>query len=279
MKSNEILQSDMLDIVFEGRNKMYGAYELRRNYHKRAKKALTVCVILAGVLISIPLLANIFVDEEKNVKPIICNFPLSALPENEVKNEVKKIKETKQVEDVKTIKNTPPEITIAETVNDEDKMPTKDELENAMSGVKTNDNGENTNTTGNEIGDEKGNNDDEVIGNGKVDDIETTPLVFVEVYPEFPGGDEAMFKYIQSRLIYPRLAVENSIEGKVVVEFVVNETGEIHNTKIVRGLKYGCDDEAIRVIKGMPLWKPGKQNGKPVSVYYTLPIQFTLSDK
>lgn len=279
MKNNEILQSDILDIVFEGRNKMYGAYELRINYHKRAKRALAVCVILAGVFITIPLLANIFADEEKNTKLVICNYPLSTLPKTEVKNEVKKNKETKQVEDVKTIKNTTPEITITETVNDDDKMPTKDELKDAVSGVNTNENGENTNPVGDDIGEKKVNSEDGTIVNDNIEEAESTPLVFVEVYPEFPGGDDAMFKYIQSRLNYPRLAVENSIEGKVVVEFVVNEKGEIHNTRIVRGLKYGCDDEALRVINGMPLWKPGKQNGKPVAVFYTLPIQFTLADK
>lgn len=278
MKSNEILQSDTLDIVFEGRNKMYGAYDLRRNYHKRAKKALTVCIILTGILISIPLLANIFADEEKNTKPIICNYPLTTLPETEVRKEVKERKEIKHVEDVKTIKNTPPEITVAETVNETDKMPSKEELENAISGVNTN-NGQNRNPKEGDIEERNDTIDDELIGKAKVEDIETAPLVFVEVYPEFPGGEDAMFKYIHSRLNYPKLAVENSIEGKVVVEFVVNEKGEINNTKIVRGLKYGCDDEALRVINGMPLWKPGKQNGKPVSVYYTLPIQFTLADK
>ncbi|HMT36325.1 MAG TPA: energy transducer TonB, partial [Chitinophagaceae bacterium] len=102
---------------------------------------------------------------------------------------------------------------------------------------------------------------------------------FVEQMPEFPGGEDAMMAYIQKNLKYPKQAVENNIDGKVVVNFVVNESGDISDVKVMRGIKYGCDEEAMRVVRGMPNWKAGKQNGKAVKVSYSLPITFQLDNE
>lgn len=85
-----------------------------------------------------------------------------------------------------------------------------------------------------------------------------------------------MLKYIGKRIKYPRLAVQEQVEGIVVVSFVVNRQGEITNAAILKGLGYGTDEEALRVVGSMPKWKPGKQNGKPVAVRYTLPIRFSM---
>ncbi|MBL7894855.1 MAG: energy transducer TonB [Bacteroidia bacterium] len=98
----------------------------------------------------------------------------------------------------------------------------------------------------------------------------------VEEMPEFPGGSMNMKKYIQSNLVYPPSATKERISGKSFVKFVVNKDGTIGSVQIIKGLSgcKECDDEAVRVVKSMPKWTPGKQSGKPVSVYYNIPITF-----
>lgn len=100
------------------------------------------------------------------------------------------------------------------------------------------------------------------------------PLRFVEQMPEFPGGIEAMTKFISEHLKYPSTAAEMGISGKVILQFLVKKNGKITDIKVVRGIGGGCDEEAVRVVKLMPEWIPGKQNGNPTSVYFTLPINF-----
>ncbi len=103
--------------------------------------------------------------------------------------------------------------------------------------------------------------------------------VVEEIQPEFPGGIEAMYKFIQDNLQYPRLALENAIEGKVYVTFVVEEDGSITNPRILRDIGGGCGREALRVVNLMPKWKPGEQQpGKPVRVQYNLPVEFVLPE-
>ena len=94
--------------------------------------------------------------------------------------------------------------------------------------------------------------------------------------PEYPGGMEALVQFVKDNLKYPAIAYEAAIEGRVIIKFVVSKTGELKDIRKVRGLSKECDDEAIRVVKAMPTWKPGMDKGKPVDVYYTLPISFRL---
>ncbi|WP_238395727.1 energy transducer TonB [Pontibacter pudoricolor] len=105
---------------------------------------------------------------------------------------------------------------------------------------------------------------------------ENSVLDFAEEMPEYAGGMSAMSKYLSRKMNYPAAARAEKIEGTVVVTFVVGRSGEIEDVKVLKGLGFGTDDEALRVIKSMPRWKPGKQNGIPVAVRYTLPIKFSL---
>lgn len=105
-----------------------------------------------------------------------------------------------------------------------------------------------------------------------------TPYTLVEVMPKFPGGEKALLKYIASNLKYPVQAQENKIQGKVYIRFVVTENGTVTNATIIRSLDKYCDKEALRVIKSMPKWEPGKQNGVNVPVYYVMPIKFSLGN-
>ena len=106
---------------------------------------------------------------------------------------------------------------------------------------------------------------------------ETEIFTVVEENPGFPGGDEARIKFLQSNMKYPTMARESGIQGKVYVTFVVEKNGNVTDVKILRGIGGGCDEEAIRVVKSMPKWNPGKQRGKNVRVQFNLPIQFTLN--
>lgn len=102
-------------------------------------------------------------------------------------------------------------------------------------------------------------------------------FMVVEDSPTFPGGEGEMMRYISNNIEYPQMEKENGIEGKVVVNFVVNEDGSISNIKILKGITKGLNEEAKRVIKTMPKWEPGEQRGKPVKVRVNLPIRFSLN--
>lgn len=99
---------------------------------------------------------------------------------------------------------------------------------------------------------------------------------FVEMMPEFPGGQSAMYKFIQQNLKYPPKAQKEEIQGRIILQFIVSESGKIGNIEIIRGIGGGCEEEAIRVMKLMPNWSPGKHKGKKVPVKFTLPIVFKL---
>ncbi len=103
------------------------------------------------------------------------------------------------------------------------------------------------------------------------------PLIAAEKMPSFPGGEGAMYNYLNNRIKYPRQARDYEIEGKVYVQFVVDQKGKLNNPKVVKGIGYGCDQEAIRIVKLMPQWEAGKQNQQNVPVIYTLPITFRLN--
>lgn len=100
----------------------------------------------------------------------------------------------------------------------------------------------------------------------------------VEVMPEFPGGKNAMYAYLGKSIKYPEAARKNNTQGVVYVTFVVKKDGSVSSVKTIRGIGDGCDKEAVRVIKEMPKWEPGKQSGKAVNVQFNLPIKFNLAE-
>ncbi len=108
--------------------------------------------------------------------------------------------------------------------------------------------------------------------------VEAAPEIFtiVEESPEFPGGVQKLYEFIGNNIKYPQMARENGIQGKVFVKFVVWKDGSIRDVQVARGIGGGCDEEAVRVVKAMPSWKPGKQRNQAVPVYFNLPISFNL---
>ena len=117
------------------------------------------------------------------------------------------------------------------------------------------------------------------VAEARVEDVvqQDKDYVVVEQMPEFPGGQDAMMQFLREKLTYPAQARELGIQGKVICSFVVDKSGEIRNVTVLRGIGYGCDQEAIRVIKAMPAWKPGRQSGQVVNVKYNIPISFKLN--
>jgi protein TonB len=114
-----------------------------------------------------------------------------------------------------------------------------------------------------------------VVEEKEVEEVEI--FTVVEEAPGFPGGDEARIKFLQNNIKYPQMARESNIQGTVYVTFVVERDGRVTDVRVLRGIGGGCDEEAIRVIKAMPKWNPGKQRGKPVRVQFNMPIKFTLA--
>lgn len=117
----------------------------------------------------------------------------------------------------------------------------------------------------------------EVMKEVEEEEIEEEEIfTIVEKMPEFPGGIEALFAYLSKNIKYPAMAKDANIQGKVYITFIVNPKGEIEGVKVLRGIGGGCDEEAVRVVKKMPNWIPGKQRGRPVKVQYNLPVNFIL---
>lgn len=110
-----------------------------------------------------------------------------------------------------------------------------------------------------------------------VQDNSNPVYTYVEQMPEYPGGNEAMMAFLRKNLRYPETAKETGVEGRVIVRFVVNEDGTISDITILRDIGAGCGAEAVHVVKMMPKWKPGKQNGKAVKTYFNLPVMFRLN--
>jgi TonB family protein len=102
------------------------------------------------------------------------------------------------------------------------------------------------------------------------------PYTFVEQMPEYPGGEQKMAEFLGKNIVYPQIAKESGIQGTVYISFVVTKEGKVKGAKVIRGIGGGCDQEALRVVKSMPDWEPGKQDGKAVPVQFNLPVKFTL---
>jgi protein TonB len=268
MEHKDYLKLSMDEIVFEGRNQSYGAYLLRKVYDNRMTRAAIIGILLFILLISMPMIIKVIkgmtAKMEKDVmKEVVLTEPppldkTKPPPPPPPKVEPPPIKDQ--------IKFVPPKVKKDEEVKEEEPPPpTIEELKDKEIATET--------KKGEEGGiDASLIEPPPVIEEKKEEEIFT----FVEQMPSFPDGDAARIKYINEHFRYPAIAKENGIEGTVVVQFVVTKEGDIQNVKVVRGIGGGCDEEAVRVVRSMPNWKPGKHNGKAVPVSFTLPIRLKL---
>jgi len=271
--SNEQQHPDYLDILFLNRNKLYGAYALRRQYPEQAGKALLTVLILAVLLIvagrwrqkertgiadtTIP--ASERIIELQNIKSEIVPPTLPVQPP------------ARAAGGAATVRSAAPRIVADDAVRPGETLPSRDLLQGAVAGPVT------QAGNGGTIpgpGDSGGSGNGTGGGGTGSETISGEVLSYTTEMPEFPGSIQ---EYLGKNLRYPAMARDNGIEGKVLVRFVIAEDGSVIRAEVVRGIGGGCDAEALRVIGSMPPWKPGKQNGKPVKVYYTLPIIFRLN--
>lgn len=268
MDINKILNSDYLDILFEGRNKKYGGYELRRKYPKRMRNATLIGIGAVALAIAIPVIASsIKPKEAAKPKPILQQVTLAEPPPIDPKKPPPPPPPSEPPPPVKpTVKFTPPVIKKDEEVKEEEKPPEQTQMKDVSAGIKT--------EAGDVNGIDPGIVDKPGTGTGVVE-APPPPKVFtyVEQMPE-PSVD--IPSYLGKNIHYPEAAREAGVEGRVILRFVVNEDGSVSDIQIVRGIGSGCDEEAKRVLASMPKWKPGKQNGRPVKVYFTLPVTFKL---
>lgn len=262
------------DIVFANRNKAYGAYALRKGYRGVVTKATIIgASIFLLAMLTPKLLDKLGLKEEKQEVMVEMNLMDIAPPpidENEPPPPPPPPVEQPKVE---TVKFLPPEVKKDEEVPQESPPPTVEKLEVAVAASETQEG--DPNATELIIAPEA------IAAPGKGEVIEAAPVeekVFtaVEQNPEFPGGAAEMYKYLNKNIRYPPAASRANIQGRVFLQFVVNTDGSITDVEVVKGVGFGCDEEAQRVVKGMPKWKPGRQSGRAVRVKYTLPVSFQL---
>lgn len=276
MSKIDLISSDWVDLVFEGRNKAYGAYRLRKSTTKRNVLAMVAVVLLLIVAFIILTVKN-FVDEQRAKVAMTQVAELTNYKQPEKKAEVKQkkveVEPERVVERVKSsIKFTAPVIKKDEEVKPDEELKTQDELMSTKTAIGTFDVKGNDDVNG-EILKAK-----EVIAEPEPPKHEEENKVFdiVEQQPLFPGGPTALMKYLSENTKYPVVAQENGVQGRVTVQFVVEKDGSISDVHVLRGVDPSLDKEAVRVVKSMPRWTPGKQNGITVRVNYRVPVLFRL---
>jgi len=273
MQKINIFSEEWCDIIFEGRPKEYGAYMLRKLSSNRHRTAITITLIFFLAVFTLPGLVKSIIPKSRDVNVEVTNLANIDLEKNKAKDiEPPKIEQEPPQKIKSTIKFTPPVIKDDAEVKDEEIMKTQEEVTDSKLSVS--------------VADVKGNSEDANAAdladlqqqqNQVVEEEASQPYTYVEQMPEFPGGDAARLKFLFNNLKYPIMARESGIQGTVYVTFVVSKTGQISGVSVIRGIGGGCDEEAIRVVKLMPPWIPGRQNGKPVPVQFSLPMRFTLS--
>ncbi len=263
MKTEVVGSQNWEDIVFERRNKAYGAYLIRKIYSKNVVVAVMLTLVFMGLVAAAPYITAFIksqtevaeVDERKlttvnldQPPPITPNQPPP--PKLDVPPPIK------------TIKYVAPKVT-KEEVQEEEELPTQEELKQVEISTVTQE------------------GPTEVVFEEPVEEVvevtdEDKIFLVVEQPATFPGGMEALNKFLQRNIHYPSTARRMGVDGRVFVQFVVDKEGKIGDIQVIKGLSADCDKEAIRLIQMMPAWQPGKQNGRPVRSRFVLPIYFKL---
>jgi len=269
----DIFNPEWLNVVFKGRNQAYGAYELRKENPRNTNRALIIAIACFVFVLASPTIWNKIkgfipkADEKVKVTDVVLMPPPALEPTKPPPPPAKEPPKPK----VDQVRFPPPVVKPDNEVREKD-PPTEKQLEVADPGQK----------------EQKGDPNqeervDEKVGNADIKNVteavDNTVFTAVEIQPEYPGGEAGLAKFLQKNIHYPAIAKENNITGKVYIQFVVERDGSLTDIKIVRDPGSGTGDEAVRVLKLSPHWKPGVQNGKPVRVQFTLPVNFSLGDQ
>lgn len=275
MAKLDLVSNEWTDLVFEGRNQAYGAYKLRKGTTKRNVWSIII-VALAAILLYLGLTLQKMVEANRSVENTQA-IELSALEQKKKeakveKKEVVKVEPEKVIEKVKSsIKFTAPVIKKDNEVKDEDQIDLQ-KVENTNTSIGAF-NVEGNDDVGGEVLKAK-----EEIAQPEPPKHEEENKVFdvVEEMPSFPGGMGALMSWLSQNIKYPVIAAENGVQGRVIVQFVVEKDGSVTDVHVAKSVDPSLDKEATRVVKAMPKWNPGKQNGSAVRVKYTVPVSFKL---
>ena len=282
MTNTQLATASLNDIVFDGRNRVYGAYELRALYQRHMSRALVIATAMCALLLAFPLIAQLLKDKTPvvakkgfinlvdvtmapTVAPPVITPPPSAA-----------VKPPTVPPPPPTMRNVVPVVVDDKAAPRESEVPNQDELKDKQSGLRDT------------KGDPGAGPDDGLVdlkpteaeggGGGTGEVVPSKPYTFVEQMPALPGGGGqlAIVAAIQRAVKYPSLALRNGVEGKIYVSFTVNAKGDVIDAKIVKGLGSGLDEETLRAINTLPKFIPGKQNGREVSVSFTVPVTYRI---
>ncbi len=281
-KDVDLSSKEWRDIVFEGKNKEFGAYEMRKQSpHRHTRAVIIVLSVLAVVLVLLFLsIKGIFSSREEEAPDAAIDQEMAAMAQEEAMQE-------EEIEEQPIIEQ-PEEIIQPEEVANEqrvtDILVVEDEQFDETKQVKTQEEATQNEAQIGAIDVTEGTNDlnkqvvrEQIVQEAPAPEPEKVyTMAMVEQKPSFPGGDAAMYKWLGEHINYPAQASEEGVQGRVVVQFDVDKTGQIVNVKIARGRHPALDKEAMRLVKSMPKWQPGRNNGQPVKVTYTLPVTFKL---
>lgn len=276
MDTRSLLRLSYLDLIFLHRNKMYGGYALRLKYPDRMRRAGIALLMASVVIVVYSLLPSKAASLKTVVKPLdtstvtLCNI-----------KDVQRLKivlppPPKANPDIKTERFNMAEIVKDNMVRPDEMLATQDELKDAVASNLKLDGENGSLESAHLLKDAPISSTASVVESSNIG-TSTTPFVVVDQMPEFPGGEAALMRFLQENLRYPEAALKADQQGKVHVKFVVNEDGHVSDIKIVRSFGFGSDEEARRVVAAMPVWQPGRNNGKAVRVWFQLPIVFSLN--
>jgi protein TonB len=260
MEKKKIRIPDFDEIVFENRNKDYGAYRLRKKYNRNVIIAIMIGISLMGIAVITPFLnakaaekreqrtarqVEIKMENLEQPAEVVIPPPTPPPPAEDV------VQQAKYVPPV-VVDSLKPEEKITLMTADQAQIEIQDEDVNIVEEVEV------------------------VTSEVQEEEPEAEPVIVVEEMPVFPGGQEALMKFISENTHYPEIANENNIQGRVIVRFCVTPKGGVDKVSIYKGVDPELDAEAIRVVNSLPPFIPGKQGGRPVPVWFTVPITFQL---
>jgi periplasmic protein TonB len=255
--ANEMMNIPFDDIVFEKRNKEYGAYKLRKKYSRNLMIGMIIGVIVIGTAVITPYLnAKALENRQKRAERQV-ELKMENLDQPQEKVEPPPPPPPPPAETVVQVKYVAPVVVDSIKPEDAKQLMTADQAQA-------------------EVKNEEVQVVTEVREEVKEEEAPVEVFVVVEEMPSFPGGDVELMKFINSNIVYPEIAKENNIQGRVILRFCVTYKGAVDQVQILKGVDKALDDEAVRVIKMLPQWKPGKQGGKPVNVWYSVPVTFQL---
>jgi len=275
MDVNKILNADILDIIFEGRNKEYGAYDLRKTYNKRLWVAIISMVSLLVLLFVGYLLAGVINSGPKKQNMVVQDVQLEDVKEEKKNEPPPPPPPPKEPPKVEMAKFTPPKIVKDNEVKEEEKPPEQEKLEDTKIGT-VNQEGVKDEGLAAPVDQGKG-----VVEVKKDEEDYDKTFTKVEIESDYPGGQGAWARYLNKTLHYPDEAINNESQGTVIVQFIVDKEGNVSDVQAVGGTTsdQSLKDEAVRVIKKSGKWTPAVQNGRQVKSYKKQPIVFKLDSQ